>query len=243
MIQQVLRQFSPQVLLLGVGLLMGLIGPVHAEQPSEAEVQLIAGRLVDVDGMQVLMETCPADIWETRKGWRHWFGGSNGGWGTGWCQKNAAECINRCIEGMDGSACGAAAHTLERYQSADFGLASRRAFALACSLGNASGCTNRAAGIRNSPIAGDALSQDQSGETAVCLARSFAIACSADDAWGCVMEGQGHWLGEGTPPDLAKAEVRFIRTCTLHPGPEKEEFAFAPCRFANELRQRMQHDD
>ncbi|MFV0474655.1 MAG: hypothetical protein ACK5MQ_10700 [Pikeienuella sp.] len=211
---------------------LGLAVPAAAEAPEDADLRLIDDRLVAIEGMQDLMRTCPAEIWRTRLTWLNSMLAKLKDWRVSQCEDDLSACVDSCLVSQNGTACFAVARLFEINDAPEFKMASRRAFALACALGEPSGCTNRSAGLKNAPIPSDDLSQNMSEEMEICLYRSFATACDADDAWGCAMEGQALHLGEGTPPDAHRARLRLQRACALSPLPEKRETEFAPCRFA-----------
>ncbi|MDO5630829.1 MAG: hypothetical protein Q4G22_03220 [Paracoccus sp. (in: a-proteobacteria)] len=223
-------------------LTFGLAGAALSDDADEADLWLIADRLASVAGIDELTQTCPADVWKTRRGlWQSWVGDSTT-WSWRRCRQDVAGCLDRCINNRNGSACLAAARVIERSDleiaaQPRFDMARRQGFSLACALGSPSACTNRGASLRNARIRQDQLSQDRSEEFYSCLMRTFSIACSADNAWGCSMEGQAFQLGEGHPVDLKKATARFLRACSISATPEGEDTEVAPCRFA---RQRLE---
>jgi TPR repeat protein len=98
-------------------------------------------------------------------------------------------------------------------------------FASACALGEAAGCTNRAAHLRNDMDEGDPLQRLSADQLASCHHRSFKIACDKNDAWGCAMLGQSHRYGEGVRRNMGAARRSYRKACDLAPD-------FAACGFA-----------
>lgn len=168
--------------------------------------------------------------------WRRFFMNSDD-WSPRKCRAQPDICANTCLERAHGAACRSLARLLE--MAPEHRLDSRRAYVLACALGDASGCTNRAAGLRNSPLPQDRYSQRPMTDKAVCLAQSFAASCAAEDAWGCVMEGQALRLGEGVAQDLSAARRRLNKACTQSSETTKSASESAPCRFANSLLEEL----
>jgi TPR repeat protein len=98
-------------------------------------------------------------------------------------------------------------------------------FAMACALGKASGCTNRAAHMRNAAEEGDPLERLSAKAKDRCQFRSFEIACDKNDPWGCAMLGQAHRNGEGVKKSVALARRSYRKSCRLDPE-------FAACDFS-----------
>ncbi len=218
---------------------LGSIGAVNAEGPSQTELAWAADRLENVDGIQTVLESCPADIKGTRKTWRHWLFFNRNAWSFSNCNANIETCLRACTDNLDGSACRAVGRIFEKFGGPEYDFNRRQGYALACALGNASGCTNRGASIRKSKTKVDVLTQSDPEKLALCQTRTFAAACSDGDAWGCAMEGQARRFGEGVPVDFTKAREKFVKACALHPGPEKKNSDAAPCRFARRLMENM----
>lgn len=212
--------------------------PVLAQEgPNAAQLSNYAERLAEVDAMDSLMLSCPAEVMGTRiSRWRRFL--QNGeDWSAGKCRAQPDVCATACLERAHGAACRSLARVLELAPEHRFD--SRRAYTLACALGDASGCTNRAAGLRNSPLPQDHYSQRPMPEKASCLAQSFAASCAAEDAWGCAMQGQALWLGEGVAQDLSAARRRLNKACALSTETTKSASESAPCRFANSLLEEL----
>ena len=117
------------------------------------------------------------------------------------------ETIGRCLRfcRMDHvRACYWLAQELLRQQQEQ---ASEIVFQRSCILGDASGCTNRAAFLRN------ANGDDPKVQS--CTARTFHQACEAKDAWGCTMYGHAFRNGDAVPRDEARARHYFEMGCAL----------------------------
>ena len=158
--------------------------------PSQTELAWAADRLENVDGIQTVLESCPADIKGPRKTWRHWLFFNRNAWSFSNCNANIETCLRACTDNLDGSACRAVGRVFEKFGGPEYDFNRRQGYALACALGNASGRTNRGASIRNSKTKVDVLTQSDPEKLALCQTRTFAAACSDGDAWGCAMEGQ-----------------------------------------------------
>lgn len=208
-----------EALALALGLCFA--APAFAQDLDDA-----ARRLLQDPGATPLLAACPADIWQTRAGWLEFLLPSSG-WKTGACADDPAACATACLERNHGEACISLGILMEADPLPENDLAARRAHALACALGQAGGCTNRGGGIRNVPLAGDALSERPFHEIEDCLARTFTIACTAEDSWGCTMAGQAREYGEGVPKDAKAARALYAMACTLAGDP-----AFGACTFA-----------
>lgn len=189
--------------------------------------------------IQSLMQQCPADIWRSRQSPRQRAFGPRKSWRSDECRDSVAKCAKACTDGLNGSACFAAARVLETDGAAEFRLASRQGFALACALGLAGGCTNSAAYIRTSSLSSDHLSSRRRPDTLSCLRRSFATACEAGHAWGCAMEGQSLRIGEGGPVDLQRARAQLGRACAISARQNGESAVAASCRFAKQQLQML----
>lgn len=120
------------------------------------------------------------------------------------CGSNLEPCLDRC-QSDDANSCYVAALVLQRMNApADY---SEALFLKACSLGGASGCTNRAAGIIvHSPD--DAVPWP-------CVNRTFDAMCRQDDPWACTMWGKSLLQGLGMPVDIARARQVLPRGCRI----------------------------
>lgn len=213
--------------------------PALAEQ-TEREIaaqnalRAAAAQATSLPDSDALLAACPADIYASRRNLLRDMFQSDAPHSHSYCHDHAAACAEACKTDLDGKACLALAHALEMAGLPDLELPARRYHALACALGQASGCTNRGGGMRNVPAVGDpwwpepATVQQETAKSD-CLYRSFQAACTAGDSWGCAMLGQAQALGEGTAPDAVAARQHYLEACNL-----AKDKGFAACVFARE---------
>ncbi len=169
-------------------------------------------------------QACPADVFrkETSLFSMFW---TDGGMSAQACGADVKQCYESCALGKSGESCFRLALILETGSEAAANTDWDPLFNYSCALGRPSGCTNRAAGIRNGGYQHD-LSEKWSEESrSLCLRRSFQIACKNDDAWGCAMYGQSLQLGEGGGADPSAAAAAFEKSCALDPD-------FPSCEFS-----------
>jgi hypothetical protein len=118
------------------------------------------------------------------------------------CEGGAAgRCLARCRRD-DADACYWLAQELLKMQEEE---ASKVVFQRACILGVPSGCTNRAAFMKNS----------RSKEAQACAASTFRKTCEAKDPWGCTMYGNALHHGLGAPHDDVRALGFFEEACAI----------------------------
>lgn len=210
-----------------------MVLPASADQADD--LRALLPRLQSLPEAERLFAACPADIHATRPARLVDALLPDRTRDEDDCAADPAGCTTACLSGVDGRACLHLAITLEVAEGGDdLDLAARRLHAFACAMGVPGGCTNRAAGLRNVPRPGDALSLAPFDDKAVCLHRSFAIACAGGDSWGCAMLGQAEEWGEGTAPDPLRARTLYQRACDLARDP-----GFAACAFAREGLERL----
>ncbi|MCU0829031.1 MAG: SEL1-like repeat protein [Tabrizicola sp.] len=197
--------------------------PAAAQDLASAVTRLEAALAADP-----IIASCPADIYRSRQVLLDRFLPKTDV-GPEDCRSDPTACVTACLDTASGEACLAMAIMLEVDDTPHL-LPARHAHALACALGEAGGCTNRAAGIRNRPLPGDALSLQPFHEKAPCLLESFTLACKGEDSWGCAMLGQAYHLGDGTPPDSVLARRHYQAACDLA-APDMD---FPACTFARE---------
>ena len=174
-------------------------------------------RRMDADPtLTALLATCPADAWRRRGDLSR-----SPPIDAATCAKAPDTCLADCLEFSSGHACFRLARVMQKSDEAH-PLVGETLYQLACATGEAAGCVNRAAGLRNGDYAGDPYPKPP---RAACQLASFEIGCDADDAWGCAMRGQAHRLGEGTPVDAAAARRDYAKACAKQP-------TFAACVFA-----------
>ena len=127
-------------------------------------------------------------------------------------------CFHRCRKG-DVDSCFWLANTLERADRED--AAVQALYQRACTLGEPSGCTNRAARMF--------LGQRRDAGVMKCAARTFERTCGLQDAWGCAMLGNALHEGTGVPRDEARALEVLANAC------HGTDDATPPCVAARQL--------
>ncbi len=126
------------------------------------------------------------------------------GYRPGECAPDLEPCLDRC-QSNDAHACYAAALRVQEMNApVDY---SEALFSRACSLGGASACTNRAAGIIAHPP-NDSVPWS-------CVNRTFEAMCRQDDPWACTMWGSSLVRGLGMAPDIARAREVLPKGCRL----------------------------
>ena len=113
-----------------------------------------------------------------------------------------AACLARCESDSAGS-CYWLGQALMQRKAPD--RAYEVLFQRSCKLGQASGCTNRAAGMLVEQS--DALPAQQ------CAARTFEKTCALDDPWGCTMLGLHLSRGLGVAPNPKRALEVMRKSC------------------------------
>lgn len=186
------------------------------EAPSPWRQEMIWRLRVD-DRLTRLLAVCPADIAGSRATRKTYVAAT----GERDCAQDPVACHQRCAA-RDGEACLSLAQTLEAERPRLPANSWKSLYTAACELGEASGCTNRAASLRNLD---DPDPLDHAAEPAAnCEFRSFRYACDNNDAWGCTMLGQAFWNGEGVAADQRQARAMFAKSCAITPDFEACEF-------------------
>ena len=149
------------------------------------------------------------------------------------CALHPADCYDLCVGWANGPACFDLAQAYEHH-SLDVAdeLDRQRFYSLACAMGFAAGCTNRAAGIRNGGYREDPFRDTPLVDKWACEYRSFLIDCDQRGAWGCAMLGQAYRNGEGVAAQPERARAAFEASCAISPK-------FAACAFAKRQLERM----
>jgi TPR repeat protein len=111
-------------------------------------------------------------------------------------------CFRRCRHG-DTDSCYWLANTLEHADPEDG--AAQALYQRACTLGEPSGCTNRAARMY--------LGKRRDPGVLKCAARTFERTCQLHDAWGCAMYGYALHDGLGVAQDDARALEALTAAC------------------------------
>lgn len=148
------------------------------------------------------------------------------------CAARPEECYQACIGKRSGEHCFRLALALQENESIVAPRYAQLMFAMACALGKASGCTNRAAHMRNAAEEDDPLKSLSAKASERCQFRSFKIACEKNDPWGCAMLGQAYRNGEGVKKSVALARRSYRKSCRLDPE-------FAACAFSRRARTSM----
>ena len=219
---------------LAMAFLIALAGSSRAEELAEQQLQEAARQLDSLPFMADLTKACPADIMGQRMPWYRKLTASRLSWSESRCTDSFPVCLNACLKSNNADACFNVARVFENFDDTRYDLSRRQGFALACALGDANGCTNRGANIRNAYSEEDPFFEAYTGDTDSCLARSFEQACAKDSEWGCAMAGQALRLGEGVPVDLETARQRLEKACLLSNENRDADTERAPCRFARE---------
>lgn len=184
--------------------------------------------------LQVAGARCPARHFDTRSNVfariGKWFAGVNDETtSVELCSIAPQLCWNLC-DLDDGPACADLARAYEAHEDEWDGYgaktASNRLYAFACEQGDASGCTNRGASLRNDPYGEEPMLPLRETDREACHFALFSLACEKEDAWGCTMLGQALVRGEGTPVDFAAAREAFAGAC----GPDANEDACEAAR-------------
>jgi TPR repeat protein len=200
-----------------------LAGPVAAQDLGSAVARMEAAMTTDP-----ILATCPADLFQTRATLLDRLFGDDTVF-LDVCRQDPVACATACVDDSSAADCLSLALMLE-IDATPHLLPARHAYGLACALGDPAGCTNRAAGIRNVPLEGDALSLLPFDDKADCLFRSFRLACDHGDSWGCTMLGQAYHYGEGTPRDPGLAKASYTKACTI----AAPDLDFPSCTFARD---------
>ncbi len=116
------------------------------------------------------------------------------------CVPGLDACLARC-EQHDAVACYAAAADIQPTRPK----LAEALFFRACTLGIASGCTNRAAAIL--------VHERDAARTPTCTTRTFELACERQDPWACVMLSRALIDGRGTARDLDRAAAVLSAAC------------------------------
>ena len=194
-------------------------GADAAEQgAASAAVAPIVARVEADRGLQRFYRMCPADVAGKLSTLFASLAPSN----RRDCSADPEACYRACAE-HDGKACFDLAQALEDARPPVDYRVIKPLFAVACALGDASGCTNRASALRN--VDGDDPLDHAAESADACEFRSFKYACAHDDAWGCAMLGQAALNGEGVARDPAMAQRSFAASCLIEPESDA-------CRFA-----------
>ncbi|MEF3367041.1 sel1 repeat family protein [Methylocystis sp. 9N] len=144
------------------------------------------------------------------------------------CATHPEKCYRACVAGGP-EHCFRLALAFQENEDVVAPRYAQRMFSMACALGEAAGCTNRAAHMRNGADEGDPLKALSQPEKDRCQFRSFKIACAKNDNWGCAMLGQAYSEGEGVRKNVKRARRYYLKSCRL-------DADFDACAFARRAR-------
>lgn len=170
-------------------------------------------------------QACPADAFRKEASLGALLLGESADIDAAYCAKHPSECVSSCTTKRSGEHCYRLALAFQENEATIEPRYAQMLFQMACALGKASGCTNRAAHLRNAASEGDPLTSLDTNAQEKCEFRSFKIACEEDDPWGCAMLGQAFKNGEGARKSLGSAQRSYKKACRLNPD-------FAACAFA-----------
>lgn len=174
--------------------LAGLLA-LSACEPGVSTPQDASQRVRDSYAWMADAELCPADV--MRDDMR-----VNGLTAMSCAGAELPMCYRRCRKG-DVDSCYWLANTLEHANAED--PAAQALYQRACTLGEPSGCTNRAARMYLGTRRDDGMTK--------CAARTFERTCNLKDAWGCAMFGYALHDGRGVPRDDERALGALTDAC------------------------------
>ena len=181
-------------------------------------------------------QACPADVFRKDATLGAPPLGDNADVTAAHCAKHPFECYAACTTKRSGEHCYRLALALQEQEKTIQPRYAQMMFQMACALGEASGCTNRASHLRNAASEGDPLTRLEPQAQDICEFRSFSVACERDDPWGCTMLGQAYKNGEGVRKSFAAARRFYMKSCRLNPD-------FVACEYArsalNEIAPKM----
>lgn len=198
------------------------------EKPAAFNAEEARAAIAAIDRDQTILSrygACPADIFRKDATLGALLLGDDADVTAEHCVKHPLECFTACTAKRGGEHCYRLALAFQEQEATVQPRYAQMMFQMACALGKASGCTNRAAHLRNAASEGDPLTSLAPNEQDKCEFRSFSIACEKDDPWGCTMLGQAYKNGEGAAKSHAQARRFFRKSCRLNPD-------FAACEYA-----------
>lgn len=199
----------------------------HQPAFTEAQAQAIATSMDENTPLVQNYELCPADVFGRNVPfWRAWMDRTKLSYT--FCEQEPDQCMSNCLTWSNPDYCfGLAQAFAFNKQHLFTHRYSGMMYSMACALGKAAGCVNRAAGIRNVGQADNPFGGKDLQTKELCEFRSFTIGCEQGDAWGCAMLGQSYGNGEGTAKDPARARHFYDRSCEINPD-------FVACDFAKD---------
>lgn len=232
-----LKRCVNDALMLATAALLLIAGPTLAEENSEsfnAEKARIATAAMDRDAsLLARSRLCPADAFRMSVS-RRASPPSSETIGSASCAAHPEKCYRACVDAGDAEGCFRLALAFQENQNVVAPRYAQLMFSTACALGEAAGCTNRAAHMRNGADEDDPLAMLSQREKDRCQFRSFKTACAKNDNWGCAMLGQAYREGEGVRKNVKRARRYYLKSCRLDPD-------FDACAFARRaLKQRSE---
>lgn len=201
----------------------------RAEEPAAAfNAEEARAAIAEMDRDQTLLaryQACPADVFRKDATLGALLLGDNADVTATHCAKHPRECYTACATKRSGEHCYRLALALQKQEKTVQPRYAQMMFQMACALGEASGCTNRASHLRNAASEGDPLTSLEPQAQETCQFRSFSVACEKDDPWGCTMLGQAYKNGEGVRKSFAAARRSYKKSCRLNPD-------FVACEYA-----------
>ncbi|WP_457797683.1 tetratricopeptide repeat protein [Methylocystis sp. S23] len=191
---------------------------------NEPEARALMAAMDREQTMLASYQSCPAEIFRSAVTLGSFFAAKEEATEKA-CALNPAGCLSACLTRHSEDHCYRLALALQEREDLVPPRYAQILFAAACAQGEPSGCTNRAAHLRNAMEASDPLQRLTGDELAACEHRSFKIACKNDDGWGCAMLGQSYRYGEGTQRNEAAARRFYKKACAR--GPDSQACGFA----------------
>ena len=173
----------------GLGFCLGCAAGPKANTPATPQTENAKANTVPT---WLVDDSCPADVMPATM--------VKGDYSQ--CMDGAASCIATCKAGGAVACYGAALHQ----QAQQHLKLSDALFLRACKLGEASGCTNRAASLLS-------LSPNPMPTTLRCASATFERSCAAHDPWGCTMFATMLMRGMGVVQDLNRARTVLDYSC------------------------------
>lgn len=198
------------------------------EEPASfnaTEARAVIGTLDRDQSFLARYQACPGDIFRKEMSLGRLLVGDDADVTADFCGQHPFECFSACSTKRSGEHCYRLALAFQENECVAQPRYAQMMFQMACALGKASGCTNRAAHLRNAADEGDPLTNLDQDAQGKCEFLSFKVACDKNDNWGCAMLGQAYQNGEGVGKNATLARLNYEKTCRLNP-------VFAACKFS-----------
>jgi TPR repeat protein len=214
--------------MLGVGTAVA-----EAKKPSfDAESARRATAAMDKDeALQASARVCPADVFSNKAALGRLLRQDDEAT-LDRCTAHPEKCYKACVGKRSGEHCFRLALTFQEHEDVVAPRYAQLMFSMACALGKAAGCTNRAAHMRNAVDEGDPFEPLSATAKDRCQFRSFRVACEKNDNWGCAMLGQAYLNGEGAKKSVGLARRSYKKSCRLNPE-------FDACAFSRSALKSM----